>query len=641
MHRRRLSALFALTFGLCLHLLTGCGTAVRPAPPAPDHELLERAQALEDADDYQGAADLLLDAGRRADSPLQEDYMLRAAGALLRGADRERALAIIERIPADALDEPRRQQYAVLQAQLALEAGRNARVLELLEEVPDSGPYRAEYRRLRAQALLGNGNYAASAREYMARYELLSDPAQRLDNQLATWEVLNGLSDAELQQLRTAPPPDVFSGWLELVELSRLYLQQPDALAGVIPHWQMRYPGHPATDAFIAELLEKLRMIGQPPEQVAVLLPLSGPLAGAAAAIRNGLLAAYYDTGEDRARPQVRFYDTGADPLAILEVYQLAVSEGARFVIGPLRKEAVAVLLQQEQLPVPVLALNQIENEAPYRPALYQFGLAPEDEAREVARQAMRDGQRRALSLVPAGDWGERVHAAFADEWYRLGGVLLESQTYDPAETDHEGAIRALLNLDASKAREQRLTRLLGRSLEFEPRRRQDVDFIFLLATPVQARLIRPQLSFYRASRLPVYSTSHVYSTRHDPARDADMNGLLFCDMPWTLETDAGWQHLQQALAGHWPAESERYSRLQALGIDAWRITPLLSQLGGSLFLAFPGVTGKLSLDNEQRIHRTLRWAQFRNGLPFLLESGAAQDTAALADAPGAGHAQP
>jgi outer membrane PBP1 activator LpoA protein len=246
----------------------------------------------------------------------------------------------------------------------------------------------------------------------------------------------------------------------------------------------------------------------------------------------------------------------------------------------------------------------------------------------------MHDGHLQAIALVPASDWGERVYGAFAEEWLALGGVLLERQTYDPAETDHGQAIGAALNLDSSKLRKLRLTRLLGQPLDFETRRRQDVDFIFLLATPVQARLIRPQLSFYHASRVPVYSTSHVFSNRADQARDADMNGLMFCDMPWTLETGGNWQHLRRTIAEQWPEEVARYSRFHALGIDAWRITPYLSQLGGGMFGAYRGVTGNLSLDGQHRVHRTLRWAQFRNGLPYLLETGGATDTLTHTAAP-------
>jgi len=360
----------------------------------------------------------------------------------------------------------------------------------------------------------------------------------------------------------------------------------------------------------------------QPPRQVAVLLPLSGSLAEASTAIRDGMLAAYFDTSDGSLRPELRFYDTGANPGDAVARYQQAVTDGANFVIGPLRKEAVEALLQQEQLPVPVLTLNQVDTEGNVNASVYEFGLAPEDEAREVARRAWQDGHRRAISLVPQGEWGERVQAAFADEWSKLGGSLLDHPTYDPGEADHSRVISATLNLDASKARQASLVRLLGRQLEFEPRRRQDVDFIFLVATPEQARLIRPQLSFFRAQHVPVYSTSHVYSGQPDQSRDSDLNGLIFCDMPWMLESGSSWKELKQGISELWPDNAASRGPFYALGIDAYRILPYLGRFESSLFGSYHGVTGNLTIDPRQEVHRTLVWAQFKNGLPYLLNAG-------------------
>jgi outer membrane PBP1 activator LpoA protein len=619
----RPAALLVLYTCLWIVLLSGCSSAVRPTAPGLDAQLQQQAQVLESQGNYQGAAALYLDAAARASSPRKEDFLLYAVASLIRGGDQVRATELLDGLTPARLTDLQKQHYDVNRARLALEDGHPDRVLELLQPVPASGPHAADYRRLRAAAYLVNGDYFNSARERTALNDLPMEPEQHLENQVKTWEAVSGISDDELQRLRTAPPPDVLSGWLELVELTRLYLQQPDALSEVIPHWKMRYPGHPASGPFIDELLVSMQLAGQPPAQIALLLPLSGPLAGAGSAIRDGVLAAYYDTSEGIPRPQIRIYDVGTDALAVLEIYQQAVAAGAGFVIGPLRKEAVQVLLQQEQLPVPVLALNRVDTEHLVNPALYQFGLAPEDEAREIARRAWHEGYTRAVGLAPQDNWGSRVFAAFSEEWTHQGGELLAQQFYNSQETDHGQAISTVLNLDASKNRHQRLVRQLGQSLEYEPRRRQDIDFIFLLATPGQARLLRPQLRFYRASGVPVFSTSHVYTGRPDQSRDHDLNGIVFCDMPWTLVDSGNWQHLKQTISDHWQANSERYSRFYALGIDAFRITPYLGQLGSGMFSSYHGVTGNLTLDARQQIHRTLLWARFNQGLPQLLESGA------------------
>jgi outer membrane PBP1 activator LpoA protein len=611
-----------LCAGLLAVLLAGCGGMPPLVTPAADR-LQAQARAYEDAGDYQAAARVWLQAADAAAVPEKYRLQLLATGSLIRGNDLPAATTLLDRLQAVALTGDLQQHYTIRRAALELAQQHPEQALELLGAAPADPALRIDYHWLRAEALLQNSQFFPSARERILLDPLLTDPERQLANQRALWDALNNLTDAELQQLRTAPPPDVLSGWMELLELTRLYLQQPEALADVIPHWQQRYPDHPASRQFTARLLDTMRAAGQPPEQVAVLLPLHGTLTEVAGAVRDGIVAAYYDAPEGSKRPALRIYDSGDTPDQAVAAYQLAVSEGARFVIGPLRKESVEALAGLLPLPVPVLGLNQSEDPNLANPGLYQFGLAPEDEAREAARLAWRNGLHRGLALLPDNDWGERVYQAFAEEWESLGGRMLETGRYDDTAADHGKVISALLNLDTSKARHQQLTRVLGTRLEFEPRRRQDADFVFLIASPRQARLIRPQLSFYHATSLPVYATSRVYTGIPDQARDSDMNGIIFCDMPWTLESRENWSHLQGAVAEFWPDSSSRYARLFALGIDAYRIIPYLGELGYNMPGAYHGVSGNLSLGAQGHIDRTLRCARFQDGQPVLLEQSA------------------
>jgi outer membrane PBP1 activator LpoA protein len=610
-------------------LLAGCSTGIRPPAPAAEDPLQQQARALETEGDFLGAAQIYLQAAAQAAAPHKYQLQLQAAAILIRGGDIERARQLLEGIPEAQRVGDIGQHYTINRAAIALAEQHPDQVLAILASPPANEAYLIDFYRLRAEAQQQNSRYFLSARERVQLDPLLTDPETQLENEFAIWEALNSLTDGELQELRTAPSPDILSGWMELVELTRLYLQQPEALAEVIPHWQQRYPGHPAGTAFIAKLLETMQVAGQPPERIALLLPLSGALNNAAAAVRNGIIAAYYDTPGTDSRPQLSVYDSGNSPDSALAAYHQAITDGAGFVIGPLRKNAVEALATQPQLTVPTLALNQTVTPGLSSPGLYQFGLAPEDEAREVARLAWRNGHTRSIALLPDTDWGERVYAAFAEEWQQLGGVILEAARYNSKETDHGKTISALLNLDSSKARHQQLTRQLGQQLMFEPRRRQDADFVFLLASPGQARLIRPQLSFYRATTLPVYATSRVFSGHPDPAKDADINGIVFCDMPWVLETGSHWAHLQQAISEHWPGQAGRYARLYALGIDAYRVIPYISELGGGMFGSYHGVTGNLSLGGAGQINRTLRCARFRQGLPVLLEPTAGDNARA------------
>lgn len=603
-------------------LLAGCSGGIRPGVPAGDDRLQLQAVALEAAGNFQGAAEVYLQAAARAVPPEQYHLQLQAAAILIRGGDLLRATSLLDAIPRTALDIPDSQLYDLNRAAIAIAEQHPDIALAQLGTVPSDGPHVAGYHRVRAAAYAQKSEYLFSVRERVLLDEQLQDPEQQLENDTQLWETLNNLTDAELQQYRSAPPPDALSGWLELMELTRLYLQQPDALAEVIPQWQQRYPGHPASRGFVAKLLDTMQQAGRQPASIALLLPLNGKLAAAASAVRDGILAAYYDTPVSGAQPQLLIYDSGELPVTALAAYQQAVADGAEFVIGPLRKESVEAVLGQPLLPVPVLALNRVETPLPDTSGRFQFGLAPEDEAREAARHAWRNGHSRSIALLPDTEWGERVYTAFAEEWQALGGVILETQRYASAKTDHSEVISAALNLDNSVARHRQLSAHLGHKLEFEPRRRQDLDIVFLVASPAQARLIRPQLSFFRATRIPVYATSQVYGGTPNPSTDADMNGITFCDLPWVLDSGSNWKHLQQAVSEYWAANTARYARLYALGIDAWRIVPYLGELGGSMFGTYHGVTGNLSLDNLGVVNRSLRCARFSNGIPVLLETG-------------------
>lgn len=598
-------------------LLHGCGTVPRPIAPAPETAVQQAAQR-EAAGDHRGAAELLLAEAERAQSPRREALQLEAVEILLRGQQFDTAENLLARLPQTG-DDAYRTRLAIVAARLQLGQGQAADALQRLAAVIETVPpdQAVDFHRTRAEAYAAAGNHLESARERVWLDGLL-DAAERPANRQAIWQSLTLLSDAVLAGMRTAPPPDVFSGWLELVETTRAQRDNPRQLEIALAIWQERYPRHPAAPDFIAGLRERLAEYGRAaqPGRIAVLLPLSGKLAEAGQAVREGILAAYYQSPDNTAT-RLRFHDTGSGD--IQEHYRRAVAEGTQLVIGPLTKEAVAELAAAGDLPVPVLALNTLAEDTPVAvPAqLFQFSLAPEDEAVQVAERAWRDGHRRALGLVPEGAWGERLLRAFAQHWQTLGGTLLEVQRYGADERDYSNTVRDLLNIDASHRRHQALTRQLGRKPEFEPRRRQDADFVFLIAQPQQARLLRPLLRFHHAARLPVYATSQVYAGAGNAALDRDLDGLRFCDMPWILSSEHPGIALRAEIGRLWPAEAQRYGRLHALGIDAFQLSPYLRGLRDGTFARHPGVTGDLYLDQERRVHRDLQWAEFRQGVPI------------------------
>jgi len=477
----------------------------------------------------------------------------------------------------------------------------------------------AEYHELRATAFSMQGDRLTTAEEYILQGNYLTDDESKLKSQELIWESLALLSERSLQQLQPARAPDILSGWMELVRLSKKYLLNPTLLRASINNWQRRYTNHPVHLSLIEGLRSRKQEDVTLPKNIALLLPLTGRFANPAKAIRDGLLASYY-AKKDKENITVRIYDTKADPEKISDIYEKAVSDGAQFVIGPLNKASIKELADQDDLSVPTLALNYITSENSIPQELYQFGLSPEEEAIQVAERTWLDGHVNAAVLTPTGPWGDRVHKAFRERWEQIGGRVVEQQSYNSSKNDFSLPIRKLLNIDESKNRYRKMSRLLKTKLKYSTYRRQDIDFIFIAGFPRQARQIRPQLKFFHASKVPVYATSHIYTGNLNPARDRLMNDIRFGDMPWVLTESTSHRGLRNEIEKLISKEGNKHQRLYAMGVDAFNIIAALNTLKAYPYERYQGETGSLSLDEKQRIKRQLSWVYFRSGRPTLLE---------------------
>ena len=298
------------------------------------------------------------------------------------------------------------------------------------------------------------------------------------------------------------------------------------------------------------------------------------------------------------------------------EAYRQALEAGARILVGPLLKESVQAMAPLAGQ-MPVLALNNLADTDPAAPGLWQFSLAPEDEAREVAVRAMALGQRRAIALVPANDWGQRLLAAFSAEFTALGGVIVDTRTYLPGAADYSTPIRQLLLTEESHPAALDSRSNPGEKTSLGPGRRQDVDLIFVGTNSSNGRQLVPQLKFFGVGSLPPYSTSAIWE---DGTGDSDdLNGVLFPDSPWVVAPDTYTTGVKNGLVRYWGRGALSVSRLYALGYDAYHLLPeILRQSRPGPFSAgeIPGTTGRLYADSAGRIHRRLAWAEIRGGHP-------------------------
>lgn len=596
--------------------LAGCA-AVPPQTglPGTESQLLARAQQARESGDHEGAARLYMQLARETSELRRDSFLIEATAALLDGNQIASAQQVWSGIDRSRLGGALMVRSRIVEARLALAQNRVGDALAALENEPTAAvanDRRAEIHELRARALLRSGRNLESARERALLDPLLHEREMKRANQFLLWQALGAVPDASLQPTPGAPA-DEFAGWRELALIARAAQSGIADAASMIADWQARHTGHPASQEILDLVIALQRQQQARPTKIAVLLPQSGPAAAWGQATRDGFLAAHFARDNRAYQPVIRFYDTAGEPEQAVAAYREAIADGAEFIVGPLTRQAVTRVAAQRSS-VPTLLLNYADTQlrADDRP-LFQFGLAPEDEARQVAARAWLDGHDSALALIPEGEWGQRVLEAFRKDWEALGGRLLEVQTYPPENNDFSDQIRQLLDLDESDRRRADLETTLQRRLQFEPYRRRDADFIFMAAFPRQARLIRPQLQFHYAGDLPVYSTSHVFSGRIDRSADRDIDGVIFCDMPWILANDNTTRRNMERL---WPETDGQQSRLHALGADAYDLIPALATMRLFRYERFIGRTGTLALDENNSVFRELRWASFGSGVP-------------------------
>jgi outer membrane PBP1 activator LpoA protein len=577
-----------------------------------------RAEKLIAAGKHEEAASIFWAKAETRPSPQKEALQIRAAEAVLQPETKLQAQQYLGAIDESILSKDLLVRKRVASAELALLNGQPQAALDTAPEnlINVSQKYNPHLLAVRAKALKNAGQMKRSIETRIALNELLRKPAQLKKNNELIWQTLLNTNNQELISWSASNNNPELSPWLSLVAIQKQPHENQASIDNAIQQWRSSYSTHRIPNHIINSINKDYATFHIAPNKIALLLPLTGHYSKVAEAVYAGITTAREFGEAFNPPPEIVIYDTGDDPTSALSYYQRAVSEGADFIIGPFQKDAVRTLASQGSLQVPTLSLNYADSGLTGAQNLYQFGLLPEDEAKQVAERASFENKSTALVLVPEGEWGARLLSAFTNRFHELGGSVIQSERYLPQNSDYSVAIKSLLQLNQSEQRRRNVQSIIKAEVKFEPRRRQDADFVFIAASPQQARLIRPQLSYHYASDLPVYATSHVFSGNENISADKDINGITYCDVPWLLSNDPSMELLRDSLDLQAASSSTRLPRFAALGIDAYQVIPHLQRLAANGFDRYEGTTGKLSIDAQNRIYRELVWAKFVNGRP-------------------------
>ena len=394
---------------LSMLILAGCETTGGGGWNAGSAE--QRAERLARNGEFADAAGIYIGLAVEAQGSERDRLTLLATEQWLNAGDIYRARNAFESV-VPPTGGPVFWLWSANSAAFALYDGDADRALEILEPLSRQ-PLQLEHR-LRVEALRADAWFQqrdpARAIEILIQREswLASDRDEIKRNRQRIW---NGLLVSDPQLLRQAAEVSldpVVRGWLSLGSLAATTGQQGIGWSNGIVRWRERNADHPA---YI--LLDDLSLPDEElldyPRRIALLLPLSGRAASAGKAIQNGFLGAYFATaGGLDDRQSLKIYDVDAEGGASA-AYEAAVADGAEFVVGPLLRSSVVDLANSTLVPVPVLTLNYLPEDTLAPPGLFQFALAPEDEAASAAERALLDGYTRAVALVPSSSWGQRV----------------------------------------------------------------------------------------------------------------------------------------------------------------------------------------------------------------------------------------
>lgn len=541
----------------------------------------------------------------------QQNMRIMAAGRYIQDTQYQQAESILNQIAH--LTETQLAEKYILLATIKMTQGQPQAAVSYLAMARNVNHlphyYQREYHESLASAYEETNNFTDATNERIKLNYLLEDNESQVANWRKLWLDLTRLPASELNTLAIESDENrELVGWVQLALIARQPTSQGQTLLMHIETWQQQYPGHPANNLLPLPLSSAEALLNGAPHHIALLLPMTGPLAGPGTAVRDGVMAGYSAAGAP-SFVHIQTYDTsGVD---VRKLYEQAIADGADYVIGPLTKADVSTIAKMDH-PVPTIFLNDTEGGGIAPGNAYLFGLFPTNEARQVAYRAHKKGLHQALIIAPVGSWGNDIVSAFEAEWHAFGGVVADSFRYDD-QTDLNAGLRSLLRVSEREAKQKQLhTNASSKAKSMYQKRRQDFDMVFLVAYPSIARQIVPLLRYYFAGNIPVYATSSVYSGHLNTLQDKDLDGVIFCDISWVFN--------HQLPNKNWPESYNSYSRLYALGLDSYALGTGLNRL-----IIFPAITLEdtevVYLNRAHQIARILAWGQFRGGVAEITSS--------------------
>lgn len=656
-HIGQAGKIFTLSAVASVLVLTGCGSTpktqskpvvVEPTPiettqvednVTPEHKLLEAKKVWE----------------RTRNKEQRDTLLLQAADLYLQNQQPVLAQQVLYEVKEDGISGVNQSYYSLLvtKAYAGMPDASAEELLAMLDGVTGKGETAFQKAELQTQLFTQQGNLAAAANSVLKTNLTDDEKVQQV------WQWITSIPASSLDSVGSAYPD--LSPFITLRELTEENASSPEKLAKSLQQFKQVYRGHVLENALPENVIEATELTDAGANDIAVLLPLSGRLTRTGQVVKNGIMAAYYTDVEKRQDehllPRLRFIDTNE----VDTQHLLSEIGDTKFIIGPLLKDTVERLIPSLPLGVNVLALNR-PDELPdnasakgvttgsSNPAiaddalasgtglagddtqnelhslglptsLNYYGLAPEDEAKQLAEFIFNKGYRAPIVIAAQSSLYQRMDDTFKKHWRILNNqenkqrANITSVSFNDSNSLREGITQAL-DVAQSNERINQIEYMTNDEVYNMPRSRRDIDAIVAFASPQDTELLNPiieaSLNPYDGKQVPVYATSRSMDYDSGKNQWRDLQNVHFIDMPWLMPSHS-WQPLQQEVEQAWQNQNTMQKRLFAFGYDAYQLLPQLGMLNTLKYLSHEGLTGTLSLNQQGEVIRKQPQAIIRN----------------------------
>ena len=656
-HIGQAGKIFTLSAVASILVLTGCGSTpktqskpavVQPTPiettqvednVTPEHKLLEAKKVWE----------------RTRNKEQRDTLLLQAADLYLQNQQPVLAQQVLYEVKEDGISGVNQSYYSLLvtKAYAGMPDASAEELLAMLDGVTGTGETAFQKAELQTQLFTQQGNLAAAANSVLKTNLTDDEKVQQV------WQWITSIPASSLDSVGSAYPD--LSPFITLRELTEENASSPEKLAKSLQQFKQVYRGHVLENALPENVIEATELTDAGANDIAVLLPLSGRLARTGQVVKNGIMAAYYTDVEKRQDehllPRLRFIDTNE----VDTQHLLSEIGDTKFIIGPLLKDTVERLIPSLPLGVNVLALNRPDelpdNASAKRLAtgssnpaiaddalasgtglagddtqnelhslglptsLNYYGLAPEDEAKQLAEFIFNKGYRAPIVIAAQSSLYQRMDDTFKKHWRILNNqenkqrANITSVSFNDSNSLREGITQAL-DVAQSNERINQIEYMTNDEVYNMPRSRRDIDAIVAFASPQDTELLNPiieaSLNPYDGKQVPVYATSRSMDYDSGKNQWRDLQNVHFIDMPWLMPSHS-WQPLQQEVEQAWQNQNTMQKRLFAFGFDAYQLLPQLGMLNTLKYLSHEGLTGTLSLNQQGEVIRKQPQAIIRN----------------------------